>query len=316
MDLADVKERCSTLERCLPVGGYRVIIAKLHNEMIDEISRLQGGEGGGHCEDCCCARSWTALGINEYTGKSIPEHITALRSQLSIVEGTRDTLYNLVGVEMDLKKKAESERDTWLSAHDAVYVDLQGVKGELAEATRLQKKSEMLLESSERCRAGLGEELQRVKGERDRYWEAVAWVAIEEKLPEADVPVLAYFINEYGKTRRIRAFYAPRFTVTTGVDNDWYEFKDGDDEAYLPEGWYESNEFEDTHWHVTDKVTHWMPLPELPSTSPPNIGEGEQVCEWVAGDKRGCYVTKCGDYLYGPEYKFCPHCGKPIKVKE
>lgn len=35
-----------------------------------------------HCKDCCCARSWRALGIDTYTGKSIPEHITALREAL------------------------------------------------------------------------------------------------------------------------------------------------------------------------------------------------------------------------------------------
>lgn len=33
-----------------------------------------------HCKDCCCARSWKALGITEYTGKSIPEHIDSLRA--------------------------------------------------------------------------------------------------------------------------------------------------------------------------------------------------------------------------------------------
>ena len=32
-----------------------------------------------HCRDCCCARSWKALGIFEYTGRSIPEHIKQLR---------------------------------------------------------------------------------------------------------------------------------------------------------------------------------------------------------------------------------------------
>ncbi len=31
-----------------------------------------------HCVDCCCAQSWKALGITQYTGKSIPEHIAAL----------------------------------------------------------------------------------------------------------------------------------------------------------------------------------------------------------------------------------------------
>jgi Protein of unknown function (DUF2384) len=36
-----------------------------------------------HCVDCCCARSWKALGISEYTGKSIPEHIRELRDEVS-----------------------------------------------------------------------------------------------------------------------------------------------------------------------------------------------------------------------------------------
>jgi hypothetical protein len=35
-----------------------------------------------HCKDCCCARSWKALGITEYTGLSIPEHILRLREAL------------------------------------------------------------------------------------------------------------------------------------------------------------------------------------------------------------------------------------------
>lgn len=35
-----------------------------------------------HCDDCCCARSWKALGITQYTGKSIPEHITLMREAL------------------------------------------------------------------------------------------------------------------------------------------------------------------------------------------------------------------------------------------
>ena len=39
-------------------------------------------EAGEHCIDCCCARSWKALGITEYTGLSIPEHIERLRPLL------------------------------------------------------------------------------------------------------------------------------------------------------------------------------------------------------------------------------------------
>jgi len=34
-----------------------------------------------HCQDCCCARAWKALGIDSYTGKSIPEHIEELKAE-------------------------------------------------------------------------------------------------------------------------------------------------------------------------------------------------------------------------------------------
>jgi Fe-S-cluster containining protein len=36
------------------------------------------------CADCCCARSWRALGLENspYTGKSIPEHISELVAAL------------------------------------------------------------------------------------------------------------------------------------------------------------------------------------------------------------------------------------------
>lgn len=37
------------------------------------------GSEENHCKDCCCARAWEALGIKEYTGKSIAEHITELK---------------------------------------------------------------------------------------------------------------------------------------------------------------------------------------------------------------------------------------------
>ena len=54
-----------------------------------------------------------------------------------------------------------------------LVAEMERLQTELTEATRLQKKAEMLLESSERSRATLGEELQQVKGERDRYREAL-----------------------------------------------------------------------------------------------------------------------------------------------
>ena len=42
-----------------------------------EVHRLQSLDArrpsAEHCKDCCCARSWRALGIDSYTGESIPE---------------------------------------------------------------------------------------------------------------------------------------------------------------------------------------------------------------------------------------------------
>lgn len=47
-----------------------------------------------HCKDCCCARSWAALGVADYTGKSIPEYITEIRAEnkrlLNAYENMRD----------------------------------------------------------------------------------------------------------------------------------------------------------------------------------------------------------------------------------
>ena len=52
----------------------------------DLIAHLLDPIGDNHCVDCCCARSWTALGVSEYDGKSIPEHITILRERIAALE--------------------------------------------------------------------------------------------------------------------------------------------------------------------------------------------------------------------------------------
>lgn len=49
-----------------------------------------------HCKDCCCARSWTALGISGYTGKSIPEEIEAIRADRDRLAAEREKLRAIV----------------------------------------------------------------------------------------------------------------------------------------------------------------------------------------------------------------------------
>jgi hypothetical protein len=95
------------------------------------------------------------------------------------------------------------------------------------------------------------------------------WIAVDECMPEPGAYVLAVFRYTTGKQRVIRAMHAPQKTlseddygefVTEGADYD-----ETTDTTYWPEGWYECNENEETHWQVHEEVTHWMPLPAAPS---------------------------------------------------
>lgn len=94
-----------------------------------------------------------------------------------------------------------------------------------------------------------------------------AWrVVAIDGLPKSGVPVIAFVINAAGKSRRIRAMYAAEKTLPLDADCDdpGAVFDEETDTLYCPEGWYETNEYEETHWGVSDPVTHWMPLPEAP----------------------------------------------------
>ena len=95
------------------------------------------------------------------------------------------------------------------------------------------------------------------------------WKNAFEEMPPPNVPVLA-FIPAYGggdKSRRIRAMYAPAKTLEVSDDADGGEYDESTDTYYCEAGWYETNEYEDTHWSVGDRVTHWMPLPPPPNAS-------------------------------------------------
>jgi len=94
------------------------------------------------------------------------------------------------------------------------------------------------------------------------------WISTKDKLPEPERAVLAFFVNSYGKSRRIRAFHTPEYTTEATSEDDCSDYCEEKDEYYLPEGWYEENEYEDTHWSVSDEVLYWMPLPD-----PPDIKE-------------------------------------------
>ena len=87
-----------------------------------------------------------------------------------------------------------------------------------------------------------------------------AWTATADKMPEVCANVLAH----YGKKQPIRAMWVPAKTLEASGDGDFGEYDEATDEIWWPEGWYETNAFEETHWMVDGQVTHWMSLPDAP----------------------------------------------------
>ena len=101
------------------------------------------------------------------------------------------------------------------------------------------------------------------------YVHRPSWVPVEQAMPKDGKPVIAFVDRGDGWTRRLRAYYAHQYTIPAGeeaISTDCCEYVEADDEYYLPAGWYESNEYEETNWHVSDPVTHWMELPDGPSS--------------------------------------------------
>jgi len=60
------------------------------------------------------------------------------------------------------------------------------------------------------------------------------WIAVEDRLPETGVKVLAYYKNSAGMDRRICASYAPRYKVESNAESDDYdEYCEEDDTYYF-----------------------------------------------------------------------------------
>lgn len=92
------------------------------------------------------------------------------------------------------------------------------------------------------------------------------WIRVEDRLPGSGVPVIAWVPNRGAGGRRIRAEYAAPKTLELHPECEPEEgsYDEDTDTYWCSEGWYESNEYEEIHWKVSDPVTHWMPLPAPP----------------------------------------------------
>lgn len=86
------------------------------------------------------------------------------------------------------------------------------------------------------------------------------------ELPDNQRYVIACGRNFFGKIRRIRAYYVPKFCLTEDnfeFEGD-YDYCEENDLFYVPQGWYEANEMEEINWKVDFEILCWWELPEVP----------------------------------------------------
>lgn len=88
----------------------------------------------------------------------------------------------------------------------------------------------------------------------------IKWIKIEDyMLPSNSRHVLVQFNDAHGKPKFARARYYRENECELSADLDVYDgcTYDEAETPYVPAGWYENNESEEIHWHLSG-VTHWV----------------------------------------------------------
>lgn len=93
------------------------------------------------------------------------------------------------------------------------------------------------------------------------------WNRIADGKPESGKLVLICVVTEQLKRQIVlRAAWYDRYTEEAGDDEyEAGEYCEEKDEYYVCEGWYETNQYEEVHWAVSDEVTHWAEIPLPPA---------------------------------------------------
>lgn len=97
------------------------------------------------------------------------------------------------------------------------------------------------------------------------------WIAVSERLPEANTTVLLFYRNALSKGRIVRGFWCPKFSREMSSYGDFEEGGDYDEEKdqyFWPEGWFEEVDNWDDYSAVaiSAQISHWQLLPPSPDT--------------------------------------------------
>ena len=225
--------------------------------------------GGGITSIRENGRVWTGTHYSEPSSVSVNHHCEPIEGQpsRSIERVGRDDASAIAAWNRRAATEQPSgvelpEPVTWLIERHAFSVSPHGQDAEghswIEEAHGPGEQGSFAVYTEQQVRALLA-------GVKDSLTVAPAvpqgWIAVGERLPEPGRPVLL----DIGKKHPIRAMWAARFTLEAGDDDpDWGEYDEDGDMYYCPQGWYEWNEHEDTHWRVHADPIRWAELPQPP----------------------------------------------------
>lgn len=101
------------------------------------------------------------------------------------------------------------------------------------------------------------------------------WISVKDKLPEPETEVLAVCVRT-GYRFICPVIFEDGTMLTQNSMWNWYElenygtYSEENDDYFIPEGWWENRQFtpDDIYNNPVDcTVTHWMPLPEPPTSA-------------------------------------------------